>query len=619
MSESRRQVPHQQEAPSYRRGRVPHADPGTPDTRGPWHYLWWLARSQPARVLRGVMWGSLWMVGIMVPPYLIAQAIDRGLRAGDVRQLVLWSAAVLGVSAANAVLGMMRHRTMTMVRVDGAYRTVQVLVRHIADVGATLPKRVSTGEVTNIGAADISRIAVTLTVTGPGVGAVVAYAAVAVLLFTISPALAVVVLVGVPVLALLIGPLLSRLDRVETSYRERQGALTAVTGDIVAGLRVLSGVGAKDAFAERYRARSRELRDTGFRVGGITSWVQAVGTCLPVVFLAAVVWIAARMAATGALTVGELVAVYGYVAALVVPVSFFIEAADDLTRGVVSARRVIDVLRLAPEPADPADPVPGPTGPADLCDPDSGVVVAAGRFTALVCERAADALAVVDRLARLEDSAATWGGVPLAAMSLAEVRARVVVADNDAHLFAGALRDAVATARDHDDEAVSAAVRVAAAEDVLASLPDGLGSWLDDQARNLSGGQRQRVRLVRALLADPDVLLLVEPTSSLDAHTEARIAAGLRAARSSRTTLVVTTSPLVLDRVDRVEFLVDGRVAASGPHEHLLATEPRYRALVHRGGDEDPGPATPPAPVDPGKGGAREGSSGGVAPEGGRL
>jgi ABC-type bacteriocin/lantibiotic exporter with double-glycine peptidase domain len=102
------------------------------------------------------------------------------------------------------------------------------------------------------------------------------------------------------------------------------------------------------------------------------------------------------------------------------------------------------------------------------------------------------------------------------------------------------------------------------------------------QGRSLSGGQRQRVRLVRALLADPEVLLAVEPTSALDAHTEAAIARRLREARAGRTTVVTSSSPLLLDHADRVLYLVDGKVAASGRHRVLLETEPGYRALVAR-------------------------------------
>ncbi|WP_159058225.1 ATP-binding cassette domain-containing protein, partial [Streptomyces europaeiscabiei] len=128
------------------------------------------------------------------------------------------------------------------------------------------------------------------------------------------------------------------------------------------------------------------------------------------------------------------------------------------------------------------------------------------------------------------------------------------------------------------------------AEDIVQGLPDGLGSAIDARGRNLSGGQRQRVRLARALVADPEILLAVEPTSALDAHTEARVAQRLRAAREGRTTLVTTTSPLVLDHADTVLHLVDGKVAAAGTHRELLAGEPGYRALVARDAGEEDGP-----------------------------
>jgi ABC-type multidrug transport system fused ATPase/permease subunit len=189
---------------------------------------------------------------------------------------------------------------------------------------------------------------------------------------------------------------------------------------------------------------------------------------------------------------------------------------------------------------------------------------------------------VVDRLGRYGPTEATWGGVRLDDVPLDDVRARILVADNEADLFAGPLGEVVAAAHTADEAAVRRAVHAAAAEDVVRGLPDGLDSVVSGQGRSLSGGQRQRVRLVRALLADPEVLLAVEPTSALDAHTESAIAERLHEAREGRTTVVTTTSPLVLDRADTVLFLVDGKVTASGPHRRLLEREPGYRALVAR-------------------------------------
>ncbi|MFE9613321.1 ABC transporter transmembrane domain-containing protein [Streptomyces sp. NPDC006012] len=562
-----------------------YEDPGTPDRRGGWRFLWWLVARQPGRSLAGALLGSAWMVLMAAAPYLLARAVDDGLVAGDPGRLAWWTAVLFLVGAAGAWVSIMRHRTMTRVRMDANFRTVKVVVGHAVRLGAALERRAGAGEIVTVGVGDVQTIAYALTVVGPGVGAVVVYVVVAVVLLSISPLLAAVVLLGMPVIALVAGPLTVRLQKEETEYRERQGVLTARIGDLAGGLRVLNGLGGKGLFADAFRQDSQRLRAQGYRVGAVASWVQALGIGLPTLFLAVVTWLAARMAAQGELTVGELVAVYGYVAVLVGPVAFFLEMGYQLSRGVVAARRVVALLRLEPEPDTGTRPAPAQ--PSALVDPDSGVRVAPGRLTALAGALPADAAAVIDRLGRFTPSAATWGGVRLDAVPSAEVRARILVCDNEADLFAGTLRETVAGHQERDDAALRRAVRAAAAEDIVQGLPDGPDSAVSAQGRSLSGGQRQRVRLVRALLADPEVLLAVEPTSALDAHTEATVAHRLRAARAGRTTVVTTTSPLVLDRADTVYYLVDGKVAAGGSHRGLLAYEPGYRALVARDNDAE--------------------------------
>ncbi|MFG1917965.1 ABC transporter ATP-binding protein [Micromonospora sp. NPDC048898] len=558
-------------------------------------YLWWLVRCQPWRVLRGSLIGTAWMVGLSARPYLIYRAVDDGLRTGDTRALVFWVAAIVVAGVALSYLGIMRHRTMTFIREDAKARSAEVLLRHLSRIGAVLPRRVGAGEVSTIGGSDIDWTAQVLTLTGPGVGAVVAYAIIAVVLWSISPLLALCVLVGVPAVGLVVGPLLRRLERVESVYRRHQGALTARSGDIVAGLRVLAGVGGRDLFARRYAARSQELRAEGYRVGAVYSWIDAATVAIPGLFLAAVVWLTARMAVTGAVTIGELVAVYGYVATLIVPVWFLLEGSHQLIRGRVAARRIADLLNVAPDEvggpgrrwsgAVPDARRPGalaaPAGPADLHDPQSGLTVPAGRLTGVAADDPAVAVALADRLGRYVVSDTTWGGVPLTAVALDEVRSRIVVADHDSYLFAGTLRDVLRPGA--DDDRIRAALRAASADDIVDALPAGLDTPLDARARTLSGGQRQRVRLARALLAEPEVLILVDPTSAVDAHTEARIAERLRAARAGRTTVVIATSPLLLGRADVVAFLSAGRITATGSHADLLDADADYRRLVARG------------------------------------
>ncbi|WP_432187060.1 ABC transporter transmembrane domain-containing protein [Streptomyces sp. Tue6028] len=561
-----------------------YEDPGTPDRRGGWHYLWWLVTRQAGRSAAGTLVAGVWMGLLALTPYLLSRAVDDGLEPGDRTALFGWTAAVLGAGVFNAWLGVVRHRIMTKVRMDANFRTVKVVVGQSVRLGAALPRQVGTGEVVTIGVGDVQTISQSLTVVGPGVAALLTYGVVAAVLLSVSLQLSVVILLGVPLIAVLVGPLMGRLQGTETAYRERQGVLTARIGDLAGGLRVLNGLGGKGLFADTFRRDSRELREQGYRVGAVTSWIQALGMGLPTLFLAVVTWLAARLAAQGDITVGELVSVYGYVAVLVMPVSFFIECGYQLGRGVVAARRVVRFLAL--EPADVRSGArEAPGSPAALYDPESGVRVVPGRLTALAGARPAESEAVVDRLGRYAESAVTWGDIRLDEIALPRVRERVLVADNEADLFAGTLRELVRGRHDHDDEAVARAVHAAVADDIVLGLPDGLDSAVEAQGRSLSGGQRQRVRLARALLADPEVLLAVEPTSALDAHTEAAVAARLRAARADRTTVVTSTSPLLLDQADTVLYLVDGKVAASGSHRDLLDGEPGYRALVARDAD----------------------------------
>lgn len=583
-----------------------YADPGDSPRQGPLRYLWWLVARQPWRIARGALFGSLWMIGLVVAPRLLSEAVDRGLARNDFGSLVLWTGALFSTGLITAWLSIMRHRTMTWVRLDAVYRSMQVVARQSVRLGASLSRRTTADEALTIGVGDVGVIGQTLTMTGPGVGAVLAYAIVAVLLFRVSVLLALVVLLGAPLVLVVIGPLLSRLQGAERRYREVQVTLTERISDIARGLGVLAALGGKEIVADRYRRRSADLVREGYRVGAVSAWVEALALGLPGLFVAVVVWLSARMAAQGTISIGDLVAVFGYTAVLAVPVESFLEAAYDLTGGIVAARRVVRFLALDPDGAGEVREGEAPSEPAALDEPVSGVRLQPRGLTALVSANSADAVAVAERLAGFTRSdgdpvrdGTTWGARPLNTIPKQDVRRRILLADNDADLFAGTLREVLSGAETRDDSQLLAALHAAAAEDVVRALDGGLDGSVEAQGRNLSGGQRQRIRLARALAADPDVLIAVEPTSALDVHTEARLAQRLREARAGRRTLVVGTSALLLDHADTVLYLEDGRLAASGTHHQLLSQNAGYRRLVSRetqntvDGDPDPASTLP--------------------------
>ena len=309
--------------------------------------------------------------------------------------------------------------------------------------------------------------------------------------------------------------------------------------------------------------------------------LDALQVLLPGIFVVTVVWIGARFAVQGLITPGELVAFYGYAAFLMMPLRTATEFANKAIRAVVSARRVIHVLALEPEIEDPATEVRAARTGRRAARRRERVRIRPGLTTAIVTEPPEQAAEIADRLGRFRDGDVRWGDVALADLPRLLVRERIVVSDTAAMMFSGRLGTQV-DIRGRGADRVAEAMHTASAYDVLEALPDGLETEVAEKGRTFSGGQRQRLVLARALAADPEVLVLVDPTSAVDAHTEARIAERLRDTRAGRTTVVTTTSPLMLDRVDVVCFVLDGRLVAEGSHEDLLDESAAYRAVVTR-------------------------------------
>ena len=210
-----------------------------------------------------------------------------------------------------------------------------------------------------------------------------------------------------------------------------------------------------------------------------------------------------------------------------------------------------------------------------------------GQITCLVSALPDDTAAIADRLGRFgEEDGVVFGGVPARRpagrrqSAAGSSSARPTRCSSPARSATSSTRGAARTATTRRS---STAVSVANAEDILDALPEGLDAPVEERGRSFSGGQRQRLVLTRALLSEAEVLVLVEPTSAVDAHTEARIADRLRDARAGRTTVIVTSSPLVLDRADRVVFVHEGLAVAEGTHRELLRARPDYREVVTRG------------------------------------
>ena len=616
---------------------TPDAPLPHPPSLGAGALLRWLLRRAAVPVTLATLAACTSNIIQAIVPAFLGQALDAGIENG-------LNGRVWGIGALLLVLFVVYAVGDTMLSYFGvtawmrtAFDVDRLVGRQISATGKDLSRQVSTGEVATIIASDADYLGKLIEHLPALLGAAASFLVVAVLMLRTSVSLGLIVILGMPLVAAIVTLVIRPLQKRQAVQREAQSAVTTVTTDTVAGLRILRGIGGEDVFARRYRDASQELRRRGVEVASSQATLMTLQVLLPGLFAAIVVWVAARMAVAGSLTPGGLITFYGYTAYLSWPLWVFTSSVQDYTRAVVGARRLSRLLEVAPAAGslverlnlDPAaaHPVSG-----DLVDTGSGLRLEEGRMTALVCPDPQVSADLATRLGRFTDAGptVTLAGRPLTTMPLEQVRASVVVSGATAQLFTGTLREALdvrggpdpqpagledlvraeterTTGADVDqqvrpqereapgDDRLIEAIGIADAGDVLTSLSEGLAGMITEKGRSLSGGQRQRVALARALLTEAPTLVLIEPTSALDSHTEARVAAQVHRARAGRTTVVVTASPLVLEACDEVVLLdSSGTELLRSTHRELMAMArdghaqaADYRAVVSRAMGED--------------------------------
>jgi ABC-type multidrug transport system fused ATPase/permease subunit len=574
---------------------LPYPDPGVPDARSGPRFLWWLFRNQLGGQFKSLAWGLLHFLSVSALPFCVGVAVQAVVDHSG-RRLAL-AGGLLALCCLGSALGdTFLHRTAVTNWITAAARVQQLLAHKAANLGSALTRRVAAGEVVAVSTGDVEKIGWFVEAWSRFTAAAVTVVVVCVGLVVYQPTLGAVVAVGLPVMALAVLPLLPRATRRADVQREKAGRATELATDTVAGLRVLRGIGGEELFLDRYRSASQEVRHAAVRSARMWSLISAIQVLLPGLLLIAVVWYGVHLARQGRVEVGELVAVYSSVMILTYPLRHFEEIAMAYSFSRPSATRAARVLSLerATSAEGSLDAADVPSG--DLYDPDTGLLAPSGRLTAVVCGDPDAAGLLAERLGGHPSDAGTsvlLGGVPLDDLPLDSARTAVLVQDKDPVLLSGSLRELLDVPASGEVGAV-AALAAAQCADVLAALVQGsldaedpMDARITERGRSLSGGQRQRLALARSLFTDPEVLVLDEPTSAVDSHTEARIAEGVRDLRAGRTTVVFTSSPLLLDRADRVVLVHEGEVVAVGVHRELVHTEPRYRAVVTRETDEE--------------------------------
>ena len=517
-------------------------------------------------------------------PVVVGRVIDEAIAVGDGSALTGW---IGGLAVLFLVLSLSyRYGARCLERAEQAatHELVLAVTQRVLDPRGGVGR--SAGDLVSVATADAPRTTAVIGAVAVASGGIAAVAVAAISLLLISVPLGLLVLLGLPPVLAAVQLLVRPLERRLRQQQARAAEAAAVAGDLVGGLRVLTGLGAGPAAAERYRRASQD----SLRAALHSSWPESAHRGLSVAVtgatLAAVALIGGRSAAEGAISVGDLVAAVGLVGFLIGPLLRLGLAGTEYAAARASGRRVADVLDAVP--AVGAGSLPPPTGAGRLEIADLryaalrglDLTLGPGELVGLVTSDPAEATALLDVLSRTTEAyagAVRLDGVELHEIELTGLLDTLVVAVHDSCLFEGTVADNVLARADRSR--LEAAMAAAGAEDLAHALPGGYDAVVTERGRSLSGGQRQRVALARALASQPPVLVLHDPTTAIDAATEARIADGVRRIRAGRSTLLVTSSPALLAATDRVVMLADG-TARSGTHAEFMAGSEDYRWIV---------------------------------------
>lgn len=624
--------------------QAPRDDPGYfGDTRG--QFLKSVAKhARGAIVLQTVALSVGTVLGALLPFVLgkgIDAAISDGLSAPTWQWIGLFTVMILVMSIGDGVNQMGEIAAF----LRGSLGSARVVAHRVSRAGRAAKQDKPAGDVVTGIINDSARIGEAVLFVAEVISSILAIAVVTVAMYSMSTVLATMVIIGLPIALAGIGVMVKPLEKKVARMRAEQGTLTTISTDAVSGLRVLRGVGGEKFYNSRYKRQSQKVKDAGIAMAHNQAALTVMRTALPQLFIAVITGYGAFLTFRGQITAGDLVAFAGMTAYLSTPFNVAGQAAYVGTRAWVGAKKLAEFSSVEPPTSDAAVPssktllededdlLAGPAGfaGAPLTDVQSGIAVKPGILTAVVSKSPAQSAELAKRLARVSDEYEVRSGDrDLRTFPLAQVRKSILLSEADAQLFRGTihavLRGAAAVEplprgvtelvyrerieeesreegslfrpdRVPEDARLYEAMNVADAQDVLESVPGGMAGWLSERGRNLSGGQRQRVALARALYQDAPVLVAIEPTSAVDSHSEERISGRVRDARAGKTTLVVTASPLWLDKCDEVIVLGDdGLEVARGSHNQLKRSAEAgdkgailYRQIIEReaGGDSE--------------------------------
>jgi ATP-binding cassette subfamily B protein len=540
-------------------------------------------------------------------PLLTKSMIDGAISHGERSLLLPIGAAAIGLGVGQALLNFLR-RWMQANAVTGMERSMRAdIYAHLQRLPPAFHDEWQSGQLLSRATTDLSAIR---RFAGFGtiflVTNVITFIAVVLLLIRLNWWLGLLT-------ATIFLPVVAASTRFQQTYRvlarraqDQQGDLATYVEEAATGIRVLKALGRGDEAAGQHRGQALEVFGTELQKARLRSTFWAGLDLIPNALIGVLLLLGAIATSRHELTLGGLVAFITLTLQLVWPIESMGYILAGGQEAATASQRIFEILDTPPAIASPAGPQAGATGrpsgrrprPARLVfdhvgfsypgaeQPvlhDVSLAVEPGQTIVLAGATGSGKttlLQLVPRLADVTSGAVLVDGTDVRRLPLPVLRSRVGCAFEDPTLFSASVRENVSFgAPDADDATIEAALAMAQAGFVY-DLPWGLDTRIGEQGMALSGGQRQRVALARAILARPSLLILDDPLSALDVHTEAKVTQALSGLLAETTALVVAHRPSTVMLADKVALLRDGVIAALGTHAHLLASQPRYRELM---------------------------------------
>ncbi|MDV9194460.1 ABC transporter ATP-binding protein [Streptomyces sp. Wh19] len=541
----------------------------------------------------------------LIMPLVLKWLVDGPLTSGDLSGIWLGGLVLVLLGAAEAgIFGVRRWLTARpLAEVEASMR--EALYRRLQRLPIAFHDRWSSGQLLSRGMADLSQVRgfLALPLTFLAVNAVTLVAGYAILLGQ-QWMLGLVLLVPAVPLAVLCSWFQARHVLASRRAQDLGGDLTTLIGESIRGIRVIKGFGRHDSQTRDFRKLVREIRGVELHKARLLANLSGMFILLPELAIATTLAVGVVQVADGTLSAGTLLAFLATVLVLrpvVESTGSLLAMSNQAATAVERYREIMD----EPLPAEERRPdagLPRPRGPAALvfenvhfrypsASPDAPEVlrgvdlrVEPGETVALVGSTGSGKTTLVGLVPRLYEPTGgriTLDGQDITDLSRSQLRTMVAVAFEDPALFSASVMENVLMGGEAATEAEGArALQVAQADGFVRLLPSGPHTQVGEQGLTLSGGERQRLALARAVVGQPRLLVLDDPLSALDIHTEAAVERALRQVLATTTALIVAHRPSTALLADRVALLRDGRVAAMGTHQELLKTNSEYARLM---------------------------------------